>query len=213
MADSRDENARMRRIWERDAPRYDGWMRHFDRFMIRDGRSWLCSQVRGRVLEVAIGTGLNLPAYPKDADLTGVDLSPAMLDRARRRAAGLGADVRLTEASATELPFPDASFDTVVCTLGLCCIPDDKAAVAEMRRVLKPGGTLLLLDHIISDRFAVRMGQRLLEPLTVKLAGDHQMRRPLHLVRQAGFTITRRERSRLGTIERLAAVKHRAPAT
>ncbi|MET8446170.1 class I SAM-dependent methyltransferase [Streptomyces sp. NPDC005209] len=199
--------ARARRIWERDAPRYDGWMRRFDRYMLRDGRSWLCSRARGRVLEVAIGTGLNLPHYPKDTDLTGVDLSPAMLDRARARAADLGLRVPLVEASATRLPFPDASFDTVVCALGLCCIPDDRAAVAEMCRVLGAGGTLLLIDHVVSHRGTVRMAQRLLDPLTVACAGDHQLRRPLHLVRAAGLTVVRRERYGLGMIERLAAVK------
>jgi ubiquinone/menaquinone biosynthesis C-methylase UbiE len=134
-----------------------------------------------------------------------------MLECARRRASNTGVEVTLTEASATELPFPDASFDTVVCALALCCIPDDRGAVAEMHRVLKPGGTLLLLDHVISNNFAIRMGQRLLDPVLVKCAGDHQLRRPLHLVREAGFTVTARDRYSLGMIERLAAVKNAAP--
>ncbi|MGV9884085.1 class I SAM-dependent methyltransferase [Streptomyces sp. NPDC003006] len=213
MAQHETQDTWTREIWERDAPQYDGWMRHYDRHVIRDGRNWLCSQARGRVLEVAVGTGLNLPAYPKGTDLTGVDLSPAMLERARQRADDAGVEATLTEASATELPFRDATFDTVVCVLALCCIPDDEAAVAEMRRVLKPGGTLLILDHVISSNIAVRMGQRLLDPLLVKRFGDHQLRRPLHRVRQAGFTITRRDRYSLGMIERLAAVKNTAPAT
>ncbi|MCL7376545.1 class I SAM-dependent methyltransferase [Streptomyces sp. 35G-GA-8] len=201
------DDARTRRIWDRDAPNYDERMRRCDRYMVRDGRSWVCSQARGRVLEVAIGTGLNLPFYPQNTDLTGIDLSPAMLERARRRAASLRMDVTLTEASATELPFPGSAFDTVVCTLALCSIPDDTAAVAEMHRVLKPGGTLLLIDHIISDHFAVRVGQRIIDPLMVKIAGDHQLRRPLHLVHDAGFTITQRDRSCLGMVERLSAIK------
>lgn len=207
MGHSGEQDERTRRIWERDAPHYDGWMRYYDRFVIRDGRRWVCSQAQGRVLEVAVGTGLNLPAYPKGTHLTGVDLSPAMLERARQRAAETGVEVALTEASATELPFPAASFDTVVCSLALCCIPDDRRAVAEMHRVLKPAGSLLLLDHIISNNFAIRMGQRLLDPAMVKFAGDHQLRRPLHLVREAGFTVTARDRYSLGMIERLAAVK------
>jgi ubiquinone/menaquinone biosynthesis C-methylase UbiE len=212
MRQSQDQDARTRKIWERDAPKYDSWMRPFDRYLLRDGRSWLCSQASGRILEVAVGTGLNLPFYPKGSDLTGVDLSPDMLDRARRRAQQTGADITLTEASATQLPFPDNSFDTVVCALALCCIPDDQAAVAEMRRVLKPGGTLLLIDHIISSNLPTRTIQRLIDPLMVRVADDHQLRRPLHLVRQAGFTITRRDRYRLGMIERLAAFKEPAPA-
>lgn len=212
MAQHEAQDARNREISERDAPRYNGWVRYFDRYMVRDGRRWICSQADGRVLEVAVGTGLNLPFYAKGADLTGVDLSPDMLDRARRRADELGADVTLTEASATELPFPEASFDTVVCVLALCCIPDDKAAQAEMHRVLKPGGTLLLLDHIVSSVLPVRLVQRLLDPVLVKVAGDHQLHRPLHLVREAGFDVDRRDRYRLGMIERLRATKDGAPA-
>ncbi|WP_306318497.1 MULTISPECIES: class I SAM-dependent methyltransferase [unclassified Streptomyces] len=202
-----DPDARNREIWERDAPKYDGWMRTFDRLMVRDGRAWLTSRARGRILEVAVGTGLNLPFYAKGSDLTGVDLSPAMLERARTRAADLGTGITLSEASATQLPFLDASFDTVVCALALCCIPDDRAAVAEMNRVLRPGGTLLLLDHVIGGNFAVRTGQRLIEPLMLSLAADHQTRRPLRLLPEAGFTVSERDRYRLGVIERVAAVK------
>ena len=99
----------------------------------------------------------------------------------------------------------------MVCTLALCCIPDDRGAVAEMHRLLEPGGTLLLLDHVISSNLAVRMGQRLLDPVLVACAGDHQLRRPLHLVRAAGFTVTARDRYCLGMIEHLAAVKNTAP--
>ncbi|MGW7513985.1 class I SAM-dependent methyltransferase [Streptomyces sp. NPDC054796] len=112
-----------------------------------------------------------------------------------------------TEASATELPFPAAAFDTVVCALALCCIPDDRAALAEMHRVLRPDGTLLLLDHVVGGNVAVRACQRLLDPVMVRRVGDHQMRRPLHLLREAGFTVTARERYSLGVIERLSAVK------
>lgn len=203
----RDQDLRTQKIWARDAPHYDGWMRRFDRHMLRGGRARLCARAEGRVLEVAVGTGLNLPHYAKGTDLTGVDLSPDTLARARVRAADLGVDATLSEASATRLPFPDGSFDTVVCALALCCIHDDRGAVAEMHRVLAPGGTLLLLDHVISHTFAVRTLQRALEPLMLKLADDHQLRRPLHLVREAGFSVVERERYSLGVIERLVAVK------
>jgi ubiquinone/menaquinone biosynthesis C-methylase UbiE len=83
---------------------------------------------------VAIGTGLNLSFYAADVRLTGIEWSPAMLDIARRRARDLNHGADLREGDAQELPFPDASFDTVVCTLALCAIPDDRAAVAEMTR-------------------------------------------------------------------------------
>jgi ubiquinone/menaquinone biosynthesis C-methylase UbiE len=158
-------------------------------------------------LEVAIGTGRNLPFYPTGVRLTGVDLSPAMLAVAGDRARAVGREVALREADAQALPFADASFDTVVCTLSLCAIPDDRAAIGEMRRVLRPGGRLLLLDHVGSSRRAVRVVQRLVETVTVRLAGEHFTRRPLPLVAEAGFVIEESERFKAGIVERLVAVK------
>jgi ubiquinone/menaquinone biosynthesis C-methylase UbiE len=197
----------LRGQWNRYAPRYDRDMQLFERLQFQGGREWVCSQATGDVLEVAIGTGRNLAYYPDDVRLTGIDLSPAMLDIARQRAREQGRAVDLGEADAQALPFPDASFDTVVCTLGLCGIPDDRAAIAEMRRVLKPGGTLLLLDHIGSHHRLVHLGQRFMERFTLRMAGDYQTRRPLPLVEEAGFVVQRRERLKAGTVERLAAVK------
>jgi ubiquinone/menaquinone biosynthesis C-methylase UbiE len=205
-----DDGERLRGLWERYAPRYDRDMGLFERLQFGGGRAWVCSQATGEVLEVAIGTGRNLPFYPKGVRLTGIDLSPAMLDIARRRAADLAREVDLREGDAQALEFPDASFDTVVCTLGLCGIPDDRKAITEMHRVLRPGGTLLLLDHIGSHHTLIRLGQRLLEKLTLRMLGDYQTRRPLPLVQQAGFVIQHQERLKAGTVERLAATK---PAT
>ncbi|MHB1877402.1 MAG: class I SAM-dependent methyltransferase, partial [Streptosporangiaceae bacterium] len=115
-----------------------------------------------RTLEVAVGTGLNLPYYPAETALAGIDLSPVMLAAARDRARSLSQDVDLREASADALPFADGSFDTVVCTVSLCNIPDDRAAIGEMFRVLRPDGRLVLLDHVASDRRWVLAAERLL---------------------------------------------------
>jgi ubiquinone/menaquinone biosynthesis C-methylase UbiE len=202
-----DATARARRVWDRHAPRYDRDMAFFERVLLGDGRAWVCSWADGDVLEVAIGTGRNLPFYPTGVRLTGVDLSPAMLAIAGDRAHAAGREVRLRQADAQALPFADASFDTVVCTLSLCAIPDDRAAVGEMRRVLRPGGRLLLLDHVGSSRRAVRAAQRLVETVTVRLAGEHFTRRPLPLVAEAGFVIEESERFKAGVVERLVAVK------
>ena len=201
------ETEHLRAKWDKYAPRYDKDIGFFERLQFAGGRQWVCSQARGEVLEVAVGTGLNLPCYPEEVRLTGIDLSPGMLGVARTRAAELGRDVVLREGNAEQLPFEDATFDTVVCTLGLCGIPDDGAAVAEMYRVLRPGGRLLLLDHIGSHHRLIHFGQRLLEKITVRTIGDYQTRRPLPLVEQAGFDVQRTERSKAGMVERLAAVK------
>jgi ubiquinone/menaquinone biosynthesis C-methylase UbiE len=198
---------RIRRIWDGFAPRYDREIQFWERALFAGGREWVCAQAGGEVLEVAVGTGRNLPFYPAAVSLTGVDLSPAMLAVARDRAAGLGRPATLVEADAHELPFAGSSFDTVVCTLGLCSIPDDRAAITEMHRVLRPGGQLLLLDHVAAPNPLLRAGQRLLELITLRLAADHQTRRPLPLLVETGFLIDRSERSKAGTVERLRAVK------
>jgi ubiquinone/menaquinone biosynthesis C-methylase UbiE len=198
---------RFRRYWDKESASFDKQMQFFERFFAPDSRAWVCSQATGETLEVAIGTGLNLPHYPADVRLTGVDFSPAMLDLARARAAQLARPVDLREADASALPFEAASFDTVVCTYGLCAIPDDSRAVSEMNRVLRPGGLLLLADHVAGSAAPTRAVQRLFDVFTVPLQGEHFLRRPLYLVQSEGLGIEQRQRFKLGMIERLAARK------
>jgi ubiquinone/menaquinone biosynthesis C-methylase UbiE len=196
---------RLRRRWDKQAGSYDKLMGFWDRKLFRDTRGWVCQQAHGDVLEVAVGTGLNLEKYPDDVTLTGIDLSPEMLAHARSRADQLGRSVQLREGNAHQLDFPDASFDTVVCTFSLCAIPDDRQAVTEMLRVLRPGGMLLLADHVVSTTWPVRALQRLLELVTIPLGEEHFRRRPIHHVRDAGLVIERNDRYALGIVERLAA--------
>ena len=204
------ETERMRHLWEKQAPRYDQRIALWEKILFGDGRRWVCSRARGEVLEVAIGTGRNLAFYPKGIRLTGIDLSPAMLELARERAGELGLDADLREGDAQELAFPDESFDTVVCTLSLCNIPDDCRAVAEMKRVLRPGGRLLLLDHVRAASRLVRAVQRVLEVVTVRLEGEHLLRRPLEHAKAEGLRIEERERYKRGIVERVSARKPEA---
>ena len=201
------EAARQKRVWDKSAPSYDKQIAFFEKTWFGGGREWLGERTRGRVLEVAIGTGRNLPHYPPGAAVTGIELSPAMLAIARQRAAGLGRDADLREGDAERLPFAEASFDTVVCALSLCTIPSPAAAIGEMNRVLVPAGRLLLLDHIASTWPPVYATQWLLEQITIRAAGEHFTRRQLPLVRAAGFQVVESERRKAGTVERIHAVK------
>ncbi|GAA4722516.1 class I SAM-dependent methyltransferase [Phytohabitans rumicis] len=202
-----DETAKVLRAWEKTAPGYDKQIAIFERIWFGGGREWLGARAQGRVLEVAIGTGLNLPHYPTDASITGIELSPAMLARAKRRAADLGRAVDLHTGDAQALPFADEAFDTVVCALSLCTIPDPATTIGQMKRVLVPGGRLLLLDHTASTWPPIHAAQWLLERLTIRTAGEHFTRRQLPLVRAAGFEIIEVERVKAGTIERVHARK------
>jgi ubiquinone/menaquinone biosynthesis C-methylase UbiE len=201
------ETERVRRVQDKGARHYDRQISFFERILFGDGRAWVCSQARGRVLELAAGTARNLPFYPEDVQITGIELSPEMLAIGRKRAEELGHPADLQLGDAQELEFPDESFDTVTCTLGFCTIPDTKRAAAEALRVLRPGGRLLMLEHVRSPARMVRGGQRLLEPLTLRFEADHLLREPLDYLPEVGFEIDEVQRSKWGIVERLRARK------
>lgn len=197
--------ARWQRYWDRKSRNYDKEMAHWDRRYFGDSRQWACGQASGEVLEVAVGTGRNLPFYPAGITLTGLDLSEGMLDLARQRVDG--EKVTLQQGDAHDLPFGDGSFDTVVCTFGLCAIPDHDRAVGEMVRVLRPGGRLILVDHVASTSRLIRAGQWLAERVTIPLAGEHFLRRPLLQVQARGLAVEQQDRFARGFVERLVARK------
>jgi ubiquinone/menaquinone biosynthesis C-methylase UbiE len=201
------ETGRVRRLQDKAAPKYDRTMGRWERLLFGGGREWVCSQARGDVLEIAPGTGRNLPHYPSDVRLTAVELSPKMLEIARERAADLGREVDLRVGDAQALDFPDDSFDTVVCTFALCTIPDERQALAEAHRVLRPGGRFLWIEHVGSPARPVHAVQYLLDKVTVRLEGDHQTREPLDHLEPVGFHVEQLQRSKWGIVERGAAVK------
>ncbi|MGH3432590.1 MAG: methyltransferase domain-containing protein [Thermocrispum sp.] len=212
MTESQQHAARWQRYWDKKSRGYDREMRFWERLLFGDSREWACSGATGEVLEVAVGTGLNLAHYPDGATLTGIDLSELMLAIARDRAGELGREVDLRLGNAHELPFDDAAFDTVVCTFGLCAIPDLDAAVAEMIRVLRPGGRLILVDHIVSPSRVGRGVQRVIEAITIPLGGEHLRRRPLTHLRRTELEIEEVERFKAGLVERVVARKRAVAA-
>ncbi len=198
---------RLRRYWDKHAPSYDKQMGFFDRHLFAGSREWICSKAHGQALEVAIGTGLNLACYPDSVQLTGVDQSPAMLEIARHRARQLGRTADLRHGDAQALEFPGGCFDTVICTFSLCAIPDDQKAVQEMARVLRPGGQLLLADHVEASPWYARAAQAIVEVISVPATGEHFRRRPIRHIQDLGFSLEQHDRLKLGIVERLAARK------
>jgi len=209
-----NETDRIRRIFDKQAPKYDRTMARFERLLFKGTREWVCSQADGDVLEIAAGTARNAEHYPVGTRLTAVELSPEMAELGRRHAADVGREMDMRVGDAESLDFPDGSFDTVVCTFGLCTIPDDRAAVREAKRVLRPGGRILLAEHVRSPNPVMRAVQRLLDPLAHRLGGDHLLREPLDHLRDEGFTIEQLKRSKAGYVELVSARKpagHGAP--
>jgi ubiquinone/menaquinone biosynthesis C-methylase UbiE len=207
MSSAANETERVREIQNKNAPKYDRQMNFFDRVLFAGGREWACSQAEGEVLEIAVGTGRNLSHYPPGVKLTAIEFSPEMLAVARKRAEGIGREVDLREGDAQALEFADGSFDTVLITLALCTIPDDRKAVQEAKRVLRPGGKLILLEHVRSPALPVRAIQRVIEPLAIRFEADHLTREPLDYLADEGFGVDSVERSRLGIVERVIARK------
>jgi ubiquinone/menaquinone biosynthesis C-methylase UbiE len=201
-------NEKKRRTYAKEAATYDKKEDLFEKCVTgTEHRGWACSRASGVTLEVAIGTGLNLPHYRTDLNLTGIDLSPEMLDVARARAQHLGRAVELLEADAQDLPFSNSSVDTVVCTYALCSVPDDARVVSEMRRVLKRGGRLILVDHVRSTSPPLFWLQWLYEFIPRRTKGEFMTRRPAQHVKATDFEIVDHDRLRAGIVERMVAVK------
>ncbi|WP_211318892.1 class I SAM-dependent methyltransferase [Nocardioides silvaticus] len=159
---------------------------------IQQKRAGLVPRAQGRVLEIGIGTGHNMAFYDADrvTEVIAVDPAEQMHDKARARAAAAGIDVRVLGLSAESIPLEDGEIDTVVTTFTLCSIPDPAAALAEMRRVLRPGGELLFCEHGLAPTDRVRKWQRRLNPVQRRIAGGCQFDRDVPSLVRGSFEVT-----------------------
>jgi ubiquinone/menaquinone biosynthesis C-methylase UbiE len=162
-------------------------------------RKQLMSQARGNILDVACGTGLNFPFLPLASEVTAVDLSHRMLEIARKKATALGLNAQIKAMDAQKLDFADGSFDTVTSTLSTCTFPDPMRALQEMRRVCRPGGQILLLEHGHSSLpWIARFQDRHVYQHYQENAGCRWNQDPLDLVQAAGLKILKSRRAVLG---------------
>jgi ubiquinone/menaquinone biosynthesis C-methylase UbiE len=204
------EAERVRWIYDKLAPRYDadesgGWEDTL--------RALAFPLARGDVLELGVGTGATFAHYPPDlASLTGLDISEGMLAQARRKAAALPFPVTLRVANFQTLPFADTSFDTVTSSLALCGIPDPLRLYAEIRRVMRPGGRLLAVEHIRPPNPLLGLLADLGDRPYNHFVGCHLNRRTPELLRQAGYTVEILRRQFVGAGVALVATPPTAPA-
>jgi ubiquinone/menaquinone biosynthesis C-methylase UbiE len=179
----------VKRRYDRIAPVYD----LMEGLMERSFRKWrqlLWSKVAGtQILEIGVGTGKNFPYYPRDAEITAIDLSDGMLARARDKAATRQIKVRLQQMDIQHLQFPDNSFDTVVASFVFCSVPDPARGLEEVARVCKPGGKVVLLEHVLSANPIMAWLMNLINPLAVRMGGENINRRTAVTVARSGLLL------------------------
>jgi ubiquinone/menaquinone biosynthesis C-methylase UbiE len=177
-------------------------------------RRKLFDQVKGQVLEVGVGTGKNLRYYPPECTVTAIDFSPNMLARARKKLAEAQAKgkakgkpkVTLLEMDAQAMTFPDNTFDTVVATCVFCSVPDAILGLQEIKRVCKPDGRVLLLEHMRVDKPIIGPLMDAVNPVVVKLMGANINRRTMENIRLAGLTVLAEEKI-FGSLVKLIVAK------
>ncbi len=181
--------ARTRARYQRLSPFYDR-IERIAEHRYHPWREQLWSLVNGsKLLEVGVGTGKNMAYYPKGLQITAIDLTPGMLERAQKRAANLKLDVDLRLGDVQALDYPGASFDTAVATFVLCSVPDPVLGLRELARVVKPGGQVLLLEHMRSANQVIGALMDLLNPLVVRMMGANINRRTIENMQKSGLII------------------------
>ncbi|WP_444684095.1 class I SAM-dependent methyltransferase [Alkalicoccus luteus] len=185
---------------------YDFIMQPADQLIVKELRKRLVNQAAGRVLEIGSGTGLNFAYYPSDLQVTALEPDDDLRNQSLSRMIKADADVSVAAGKAEELPFASSSFDTVVCTLVLCTVENQPQAVREIRRVLKPEGTLLLLEHVLPEDKVRKYVFTQAAPVWEKMCGGCRLDRPTEKVLETyGFEPVSKRTFARGLVIEMAA--------
>lgn len=177
-----------------------------ERFLFRKWRRSVLSELRGNVLEVGVGTGKNLEYYPRDCKVTAIDISPKMLEHAKKRAEGMD-NISLMVMDAEKLTFADNTFDYVITTFVLCSIPNPVAALREMRRVCKPDSFVIDLEHMRSSNWVLTLLENILNPISVFFMGVNVNRKTVENINKAGLSVIEEKHLALKDVFRLVRSK------
>ncbi|OAI14618.1 methyltransferase type 11 [Methylomonas koyamae] len=202
------DSEQIRRRYDRLAPWFDSLEGILEGLLFRRLRKKLWSQVSGgHILEVGVGTGKNFAFYPDDARITGIDFSPKMLEQAQRKRQRKQIAVDLAQMDVQSLDYADNSFDTVIASFVFCSVPKPRRGLKELYRVCKPGGQVLLLEHVLSSNRFMAFLMNLLNPLVVKTLGANINRETLKNVQACPFRNVYTDPASSDMIKLIRAVK------
>ncbi len=191
------DNTKLIEIFDKQAKRYE------KRRRAKAQRKWrekLLADAGGKVLEIAVGAGGNFAFYPSDVEITAIDFSPQMLEKAKAGAAELGIKAEFMLADIEQLDFPEHSFDTIVSTLSLCGYRNPQALLNKLSRWCKPEGLILMMEHGISSNPLYKVTQKAVDPLAYKLAGCYGTRDILGLLDDSNLNVMKSESYLLNTV-------------
>jgi ubiquinone/menaquinone biosynthesis C-methylase UbiE len=179
----------IKRRYNRIAQFYDQLEAMMEKKQIEEWRGLIWRQARGKVLEVGVGTGKNIPYYPQNTGITAIDFSEKMLEKAREKAIFYNKTVDLRLMDIQQLEFPDETFDMAITTFVFCSVPDPVKGLHEMKRVLKKGGRIMMMEHVRSEKTWLGLAMDLINPLIVRISGANINRKTFENLRSAGLPV------------------------
>lgn len=182
-----NETQKIRKRYDRVAAAYNFFEQPMEKMMFKKWRGLIAQDLKGKVLEVGVGTGKNIPYYPDDVDMTAIDFSEKMLAKAREQANRLNKKIQFIQMDAQCMDFPDNTFDRVIATFVFCSVPDPVKGLHEIRRVCKPDGKIILIEHVRSEKRVLGLVMDLFNPIPLHIYGANINRRTGENIRKAGF--------------------------
>lgn len=179
---------KIRKRYNRVAKFYDILEKPMEAMALKEWRLEVMNELQGKVLEVGVGTGKNIEYYPDNLDITAIDFSENMLQRAEEKAIKLKKRVSLVHMDAQQMNFQDDTFDTVFTTCVFCSVPDPILGLKEIRRVCKPNGKIIMIEHVRSERQVIGLIMDIFNPIVVSSYGANINRRTVENIKKSGFS-------------------------
>lgn len=186
-----DNTEKIKKRYNRIAPIFDYMESMMQAMIPKEYIQKAFGSLYGSVLEVGVGTGKNLPYYPSNCTVTGIDFSPRMLEIAKNNIYKAKAPVTLLEMDAEHMDFPDNTFDCIINTFVFCSVPDPLQGLKEIKRVCKPGGTIVMIEHVRSNNLILGKIMDVLNPLVVNIIGANINRNTIENIERSGIKINK----------------------